>query len=87
MPDEELFPIKTRIVKVTNKRTGVRYLEERTYQYDPKLKYNRTLSSRRVGQKIEKGSNTPVPCRPKSNAQKAAQNTTTKAPTIAVEPV
>ncbi len=77
MPDEELyFPIKTRIVKVTNKRTGVRYLEERTYQYDPKLKYNRTLSSRRIGQKIERGSTVPVPCRPKGPYKLGAKRPT-----------
>lgn len=30
------FPVKVRRVAVTNKKTGVKYIEERRYQYDPK---------------------------------------------------
>lgn len=29
------FPVKVRRVAVTNKKTGVKYIEERHYQYDP----------------------------------------------------
>ena len=29
------FPVKVRRVAVTNKKTGVKYIEERRYQYDP----------------------------------------------------
>ena len=34
------FPVKVRRVAVTNKKTGVKYIEERRYQYDPAKGYN-----------------------------------------------
>ena len=46
------FPVKVRRVAVTNKKTGVKYIEERRYQYDPAKGYNVLLSSRRTGEKI-----------------------------------
>lgn len=45
------FPVKVRRVAVTNKKTGVKYIEERHYQYDPAKGYNVLLSSRRTGEK------------------------------------
>ena len=39
------FPVKVRRVAVTNKKTGVKYIEERRYQYDPAKGYNVLLSS------------------------------------------
>lgn len=49
------FPVKVRRVAVTNKKTGVKYIEERRYQYDPAKGYNVLLSSRRTGEKILEG--------------------------------
>ena len=46
------FPVKVRRVAVTNKKTGVKYIEERRYQYDPAKGYNVLLSSRRTGEKM-----------------------------------
>ena len=65
MDQEKEFPVKTRRVTVTNKKTGTRYIEERQYRYDPKKGYNVLISSRRTGKKILKGETTPVRCRPK----------------------
>ncbi len=59
------FPIKIRRVAVTDKKTGTKYIEERQYQYDPIKKYNRVISSRRLGEKILKDSDDVVRCRPK----------------------
>lgn len=66
MTEQSEYPVKTRIVTVTNKRTGVRYLVERKTQYDPQRRYNRVLSSRSLGQKIPQGAVDPVRCRPKA---------------------
>ena len=52
MTSDNHYPIKTRRVTVTDKKTGTKYIEERQYQYDPIKKYNRVISSRRVGEKI-----------------------------------
>ena len=49
------FPVKVRRVAVTNKKTGVKYIEERRYQYDPAKGYNVLLSSRRTGERILEG--------------------------------
>ena len=49
------FPVKVRRVAVTNKKTGVKYIEERRYQYDPARGYNVLLSSRRTGEIILEG--------------------------------
>jgi len=46
------FPVKVRRVAVTNKKTGVKYIEERRYQYDPAKGYNVLLSRRRTGEKM-----------------------------------
>lgn len=54
------FPIKERLVWVTDKKTGVRYQELRKYQYDPERKYNRQLSSERTGYKLMPGEDTPT---------------------------
>lgn len=51
MSVQKEFPIKVRRVAVTNKKTGVKYIEERRYQYDPAKGYNVILSSRRTGEK------------------------------------
>lgn len=70
-PNKE-FPVKTRRVMVTDKKTGTRYIEERQCQYDPIKKYNRVISSRRVGEKILKDASEPVRCRPKKKTQPSA---------------
>lgn len=58
------FPVKVRRVAVTNKKTGVKYIEERHYQYDPAKGYNVLLSSRRTGEKILEGETVTTRCRP-----------------------
>ena len=58
------FPVKVRRVAVTNKKTGVKYIEERRYQYDPAKGYNVLLSSRRTGEKILEGETVTTRCRP-----------------------
>ena len=58
------FPGKVRRVAVTNKKTGVKYIEERRYQYDPAKGYNVLLSSRRTGEKILEGETVTTRCRP-----------------------
>ena len=68
MTSDNHYPIKTRRVTVTDKKTGTKYIEERQYQYDPIKKYNRVISSRRVGEKILKDASEPVRCRPKKKA-------------------
>jgi len=62
------FPVVTRIVHIRDKKTGVRYLEERTTQYDPIKRWNRVISTRRLGQKIALGSDVVEKCRPKRKA-------------------
>ena len=58
---------------VTNKKTGVKYIEERRYQYDPTKSYNVILSSRRTGEKILEGDTETVRCRPKKKSKEAAE--------------
>ena len=67
------FPAKVRRVAVTNKKTGVKYIEERRYQYDPAKGYNVFLSSRRTGEKILEGETVTTRCRPKKKLAEAAQ--------------
>ncbi len=67
------FPIKERMVWVTDKKTGVRYQELRKYQYDPQRKYNRQLSSERTGYKLMPGEDTPTRSRPMQKRKKSAQ--------------
>ena len=67
------FPVKVRRVAVTNKKTGVKYIEERRYQYDPAKGYNVLLSSRRTGEKILEGETVTTRCRPKMKPAEAAQ--------------
>lgn len=67
------FPVKVRRVAVTNKKTGVKYIEERRYQYDPAKGYNVLLSSRRTGEKILEGETVTPRCRPKKKLAEAAQ--------------
>ena len=68
MEQKKEWPIKIRRVAVTDKKTGTKYIEERQYQYDPIKKYNRVISTRRVGEKIVKDSTEIVRCRPKKKA-------------------
>ena len=68
MTEAKVFPIKTRLVKVTSKKNGVQYIEERQYQYNPKKRQNILISTRRTGMKIVKPGTEPVPCRPKKPA-------------------
>ena len=68
------WPIKIRRVTVTDKKTGTKYIEERQYQYDPIKKYNRVISSRRVGEKILKDSTEVVRCRPKKKPSPEASS-------------
>ena len=68
MEQKKEWPIKIRRVAVTDKKTGTKYIEERQYQYDPIKKYNRVISTRRVGEKIVKDSTEVVRCRPKKKA-------------------
>ena len=53
-------PVKVRRVAVTNKKTGVKYIEECCYQYDPAKGYNVLLS--RSDERILEGETvTPLP--------------------------
>ena len=72
MAAQKEFPVKVRRVAVTNKKTGVKYIEQRRYQYDPAKGYNVLLSSRRTGEKILEGTVT-TRCRPKKKTAEAAQ--------------
>ena len=63
MPAKPSGEIKTSIVRQTQKNGDIYLLERRTI-YDPEKKYNRVLSSKLIS-KIPKGSETPVPTRPK----------------------
>lgn len=67
------FPIKERLVWVTDKKTGVKYQERRRYQYDPERKYNRPISSERTGLKLLPGEDTPVRSRAMRKRNKVAQ--------------
>ena len=67
------FPIKDRLVWITDKKTGVKYQERRQCQYDPKSKFNRTIKSERTGLKMLPGSDEPVLCRPKRKPGEAAR--------------
>jgi transposase len=55
--------VKTRIVKSKQKNGDIYVLERKTL-YDPKLKYNKVLSTKLLA-KIPKGATEPVPTRPK----------------------
>ena len=48
------FPVKVRRVAVTNKKTGVKYIEERRYQYDPENRgiYTQSDSSKKSSRNI-----------------------------------
>lgn len=70
-------PIKTRRVAVTDKKTGVKYIEERQYRYDPNKKYNVVISAKRTGMKILKDETEEVRCRPKRKP--ATEKTTVEA--------
>ena len=68
MAADKEYPLKTRVIRVLDKKTGVYYLEERVTQYDPVKKWNRVVSTRRTGEKLIDGNSAPVPCRPKRKA-------------------
>lgn len=79
MVNKKTFPKVTRIVVVTDNRTGAQYEEKRVYQYDPDLKYSKQLSSKRTGRKKMPGSDEWVKTRPKkaSKTSRGAANGTT----------
>ena len=55
--------------------TGVKYIEERRYQYDPAKGYNVLLSSRRTGEKILEGETVDNPLPPQERSQPNAAQT------------
>ena len=63
MPAKASGEIKTRIIHNTQKNGDI-YIYERQTVYDLDKKYNRVISSKLLS-KIPKGSNSPVPTRPK----------------------
>ncbi len=63
MPAKPSGEIKTRTIRQRQKNGDI-YILERQTLYDPDLKYNKVLSTRLTG-KIPKGSEIPVPTRPK----------------------
>ena len=63
MPSKPSTEIKTRIIN-SSQRNGDIYILERKTIYDPEKKYNKVLSTKLVA-KIPKGTETPVPTRPK----------------------
>ena len=65
MPAKASGEVKTRIVHDT-KKNGDIYVLERQTLYDPVKKYNRVISTKLLS-KIPKGSEVPVPTRPKSS--------------------
>lgn len=69
----EAWPVRTLLVKVTDRKTGVRYLEERYKQYDPALGRERVIGSHRTGRKIRKGETEEVLCRPRAPSGKRAR--------------
>ena len=68
------FPVKVRRVAVTNKKTGVKYIEERRYQYDPAKGYNVLLSSRRTGEKNPGRRNGDNPLPPQEEASRSGSD-------------
>jgi len=66
MPAKASKEIKTRIVRHTQKNGDIYVLERQTI-YDPDKKHNRVLSTKLLF-KIPKGSETPVPTRPKKTS-------------------
>ncbi len=65
MPAKPSGEVKTSTIKKRQKNGDI-YILERQTLYDPEKKYNRILSTRLIS-KIPKGSETPVPTRPKRN--------------------
>lgn len=63
MPAKPSGEIKTSIIKKPQKN-GDTYIIERKTKYDPEKKYTKVISSKLIS-KIPKGSETPVPTRPK----------------------
>jgi len=63
MPTTASGEVKTRIIQNTQKNGDI-YVYERQTIYDTDKKYNRVLSSKLLS-KIPKGTETPVPTRPK----------------------
>ncbi len=69
------FEQTTRLVWVTDKKSGIKYQERRIYQYDPSTQYNRQIKSERTGLKIMPGQSAPVPVRARRNKQPAQRAT------------
>ena len=63
MPAKPSEEVKTRIVRSTQPNGDI-YLLERKTKYDPEKKWNKVLSTKLL-KKIPKGTETPVPTRPK----------------------
>jgi hypothetical protein len=63
MPAKASGKIKTSIIRQTQKNGDIYILERQTI-YDPEKKYNKVLSTKLIS-KIPKGSEIPVPTRPK----------------------
>lgn len=63
MPAKPSGKIKTSIIRQTQKNGDIYILERQTI-YDPEKKYNKVLSTKLIS-KIPKGSEIPVPTRPK----------------------
>lgn len=63
MPAKPSGLIKTSVIKKTQKNGDI-YIIERQMKYDPEAKYNKVIASKLIS-KIPKGSETPVPTRPK----------------------
>lgn len=75
MPAKPSGKIKTSVIRQRQKN-GDTYLLERQTIYDPAKKYNRVLSTKLIA-KIPKGSETPVPTRPKRGKKKDSDQKTT----------
>ena len=63
MPAKPSGEIKTSTIRQTQKNGDI-YILERKTKYDPEKKYNRVISTKLIS-KIPKGSEIPVPTRPK----------------------
>lgn len=63
MPAKPSGEIKTATIKIPQKNGDI-YILERQTRYDPVKKYNKVLSTKLIA-KIPKGSEIPVPTRPK----------------------
>ena len=63
MPAKPSGLIKTSVIKKTQKNGDI-YIIERQIKYDPEAQYNKVIASKLIS-KIPKGSETPVPTRPK----------------------